>query len=291
MTFVKEICVPNNVCVKFRVFDYGGNGIEYPGGYSVMLDGEEVASGGADFRYGESKHITGDCNCPAGLSLLSIMAIDSSGSDIPMEWALSYQNSTLAEEYVFIHTMDHEAEIFEECIPDGCWHLSNPQCHDRAFATVYDDDHDDGYSEWGYNITYKGWSEVKRGNGDFCPEGNETISFGGCLPGENVAVDYRTALPTTSISLSSSSPTLCTGNTPDWVDGEGYGCDWYEENVVPGCEIYGAAYPASDGSTAKENCCYCFLVANNPMPSPSNTSSASPTASKSPLVQSPPSTS
>jgi hypothetical protein len=294
-TFVEEKCVPADVCVKFRVFDFGG-GIQVPSGYSVMLDGEEVASGGSDFSYGESKYITGNCDCPAGLTLLSIMAADISGSYIPMEWALSYQNSTSAEEYVFIRTMDHKDEIFEECIPDGCWHLTNPQCHARAFATVYVYD-DDEYSfygfDWSYNITYKGWSEVKFGDGDFCPEGNETISFGECLPGENSTVKYirptyPTYAPTTSISpTSSSSPTFCTGNTPDWVDGEDDGCDWYEENNVRGCEINGESSPAVDGSTAKENCCYCFL-SNIPMPSPSITSSASPTASKSQLVQSPP---
>jgi hypothetical protein len=294
MTFVEEICVPADVCIKFRVFDSVGDGMQVPCGYSVILDGEEVASGGADFSYGESKYITGNCGCPAGLTLLSIVAQDRSSSDIPMEWALSHQNSTLAEEYVFNRTMDHDVEIFQECIPEGCWHLTNPQCHAGASATVYyNNDDDDGFSEWWYNITYKGWSKAtKGGDGDFCPEGNETISFGECLPGENVAVDYRTIAPTTSISpTSSSSPTLCAGNTPDWVDGYGDGCDWYEENDVPGCEEYGASCPAVDGSTAKESCCYCFPVANNPIPSPSITSSASPTtALKSQLVQSPPST-
>jgi hypothetical protein len=178
MTFVDEICVPADVCVKFRVFDYWGNGIEDPGGYSVMLDGEEVANGD-DFSYGETKYITGDCHCPAGLSLLSIMTY-SIDFDIPMEWALSHQNSTSAEEYVFIRTIDHNVEIFEECIPEGYWHLTNPQCHE-AFATLYDK-YDDivEFPQWGYNITYKGWSEAKRGDGDFCPEGNETISFGEC---------------------------------------------------------------------------------------------------------------
>jgi hypothetical protein len=283
MTFVKEICVPNNVCVKFRVFDSGGDGIQDPGGYSVMLDGVEVANGD-DFSQSKTKYITGDCDCPAGLTLLSIVA---QGFN-PIEWALSHQNSTSTEEYVFTRTMyhdiDHHIEIFEECIPDGCWHLTNPQCHAGALATVHDDDNyyydDDAYDWWAYNITYKGWSEAKFGIGNFCPEGNETISFGECLPGENIAVDYRTASPTTSISPStSSSPTLCTGNTPDWVDGDGDGCDWYERNDVPGCEAYGAESPAEDDSTAKENCCYCFLVANNPMPSPSNTTLAYPTTS------------
>ena len=193
MTFVEEICVPADVCIKFRVFDSVGDGMQVPCGYSVILDGEEVASGGADFRYGESKHITGDCNCPAWLSLLSIMAIDSSGSDIPMEWALSYQNKTAEREYVFIRTMNHDIEIFEECIPDGCWHRSNPQYHAGAFGTVYYDDYyddDNGiFSDWWYNITYKGWSEFKRGNGNFC---DETISFGECLPGELTKFDVLT---------------------------------------------------------------------------------------------------
>jgi hypothetical protein len=51
--------------------------------------------------------------------------------------------------------------------------------------------------------------------------------------------EVSTYTPTISISpLSSSSPTsLCTGNIPDWVDGEGDGCDWYEWNDVPGCEV------------------------------------------------------
>jgi hypothetical protein len=129
MTFVEEICVPADVCIKFRVFDTSGDGIQDLGGYSVMLDGEEVANGGADFSYVVAKYITGDC------------------------------------------------------------------------------------------------------------------------------------------------PTLCTGNTPDWVDGFGDGCDWYKWNDLPGCELHGESSPAEDGSTAKENCCYCFLN-NNPMPSPSNTSSA-----------------
>ena len=93
MTFVEEICVPADVCVKFRVFDTAGNGLQDPGGYSVMLGGEEVANGddfwfkqGGDLKFGETKYITGDCNCPAGLSPLSIVAKDSYNADIPMDW-------------------------------------------------------------------------------------------------------------------------------------------------------------------------------------------------------------
>jgi hypothetical protein len=185
MTFVEEMCVPADVCVKFRVFDTAGDGMQVPGGYSVMLDGEEVANGddfrfnetksvtAGDFKFVETKYITGDCDCPAGLSLLSIVAKDSIDVDIPMEWALSYQNKTAAREYVFNHTMDHEVEIFEECIPEGCWHLSNPRCHvDCCADLAYD-------SDWWYNVTYGGLSKAKGGEGidQFCPEGDETISL------------------------------------------------------------------------------------------------------------------
>ena len=262
-TFVKEICVPNDECVKFRAYDTTGNGMQVPGGYSVMLDGEEVANGGADLGYGTTKYITGDCTvCPAGLSLLSIVAKDSV-QDIPMGWALSHQNSTSAEEYVFNHTMDHEVEIFEECIPDGYWHLTNPQCNgspindDDAFVSV----------DWWDNVTYKGLSKIKSGNGNFCPEGGETISFGEYLPGENIAVDYRTIAPTTSISpSSSSSPTLCT-DTPDWVDAKDYGCDSYEEDDDPGCPKYGSDPDwIGDMGSASENCCYCFPTSNQTRP-------------------------
>jgi hypothetical protein len=211
MTFVEEICVPADVCVKFRVFDTAGNGLQDPGGYSVMLGGEEVANGddfwfkqGGDLKFGETKYITGDCNCPAGLSPLSIVAKDSYNADIPMEWALSHQNSTSAEEYVFTHTMVHEVEIFEECIPDGCWHLSNPQCHTGCWTDLAVG------IDWWYNVTYNdGLPEIKGGEGrdQFCPEGDETISFGECLLGENATVKYirPTYPPTTSISPSSSS--------------------------------------------------------------------------------------
>jgi hypothetical protein len=72
MTYNEEICVPADVCIKFSVFDTGGNGMQVPGSYSVMLDGEEVANG-SDFSSDEENirfsfssdeetiHISGNC--------------------------------------------------------------------------------------------------------------------------------------------------------------------------------------------------------------------------------------
>ncbi len=125
-TFVEELCVAANECVKFRVYDSVGDGMDAPGGYSLMLDGIEVAYGG-DFGFGEIKHV-GDCSCPAGQSMLSILAVDNDYSEYSMEWALSFQNKTSLGEYFWRSTMSNNVERFEECIPNGCWHLTTPQC-------------------------------------------------------------------------------------------------------------------------------------------------------------------
>jgi secreted trypsin-like serine protease len=53
------------------------------------------------------------------------------------------------------------------------------------------------------------------------------------------------------------SPTVCTGNTENWVDFFGDGCNWYEQNDLPGCEATGAAFVGEMGA-AIDHCCYCF---------------------------------
>lgn len=55
----------------------------------------------------------------------------------------------------------------------------------------------------------------------------------------------------------SGSVSSCTGSTLNWVDVAGDGCDWYEENDLPGCNRHGNLYAGSMGP-ASENCCYCF---------------------------------
>jgi hypothetical protein len=49
-------------------------------------------------------------------------------------------------------------------------------------------------------------------------------------------------------------------DTPDWVDMEGDGCDWYKANNNPGCPKYGD-YGGNKGP-ADDNCCYCFVTAS-----------------------------
>lgn len=63
-----------------------------------------------------------------------------------------------------------------------------------------------------------------------------------------------TYTPTSASPTASSRPSTCTGNTPDWVDAFGDGCNWYESNDPKECSMY-----TGEMGPAIENCCYCFL--------------------------------
>jgi len=67
----------------------------------------------------------------------------------------------------------------------------------------------------------------------------------------------------------------CTGNTPDWKDAAGDGCEWYEINDYPGCPINGKYYEGTMG-VANDNCCYC--IGETPMPTLSPTEDGPATA-------------
>ena len=74
----------------------------------------------------------------------------------------------------------------------------------------------------------------------------------------------------TSPPVPVSAPT-CTGSTPGWVDVDGDGCEWYEQNDPLGCPYSGdwAGYDENTGevlvgeagSVANANCCHCFGTA------------------------------
>ena len=81
-----------------------------------------------------------------------------------------------------------------------------------------------------------------------------------------------------------SSPSLCTGNTPNWTDAYGFGCDLYEEYDSPGCPWYGDDFNGTMGS-ARDNCCYCSSTySRSPSTSPKPTVSPNPTYGWSPTV-------
>jgi hypothetical protein len=92
-------------------------------------------------------------------------------------------------------------------------------------------------------------------------------------------VNWPTFEPTKSPSPTATfSPSMCTGNTPNWVDMWLGGCDWYEEYDLPGCPFYGNSYDGGNG-TAMDNCCYCAL-SQSPTNSPHPTNSPYPTYSE-----------
>jgi hypothetical protein len=69
---------------------------------------------------------------------------------------------------------------------------------------------------------------------------------------------WLTYPPTKSPSPTTSPrPSACTGNIENWVDSYGDGCDWYEQNELPGCEEISTLYQGEMGS-ATDHCCYCF---------------------------------
>jgi hypothetical protein len=68
---------------------------------------------------------------------------------------------------------------------------------------------------------------------------------------------WPTSSPTVSHApTSSAEPSICIGNTVDWVDIAGDGCDWYEAVDLPGCPNFGSSYEGDMG-VANDNCCYC----------------------------------
>lgn len=60
-TFQKQVCVPENECVSFNIYDSYGDGIFSPGFFLVTLNGDTVAMG-HDFGHGTSFNF----NCAAG---------------------------------------------------------------------------------------------------------------------------------------------------------------------------------------------------------------------------------
>ncbi|KAL3778011.1 hypothetical protein ACHAW5_003434 [Stephanodiscus triporus] len=95
---------------------------------------------------------------------------------------------------------------------------------------------------------------------------------------------YPTYSPISSSPTTSSKPSSCTGDTANWVDIEGDGCNWYELNDSPGCEASGNVYTGVMGP-ATENCCYCFKNSGEETPSMySPTKSPSPTTSSKPSL-------
>lgn len=182
-TFVEEYCIPVHACIKFVVYDEGHNGMSPPGVYSLILEGEEVARGGEFDRY--YLHRIGECDCPAGESLLTVDAEKFTYLDeTQLNWSLSHQNQlkdpTLRGTPLFRGTLLHGTSsigYFEECIPDdSCYNLNifPAQIPDFAFPCI--EEYYGGH--WSYDVTFNG--TLLSSNYDeflFCPR---SIGIGEC---------------------------------------------------------------------------------------------------------------
>jgi len=62
-TFVEEICVPADACVRLRVFDIEGDGLNYPGVFALMLNGKKVVQEDGDFGRFWSYDVNGPSYC------------------------------------------------------------------------------------------------------------------------------------------------------------------------------------------------------------------------------------
>lgn len=101
-----------------------------PGNFALLLNGNEVASGGKGFEFFETARI-GECDCPEGESLFTFSAVANYFAELT--WNLSYQNGL--EEYLggsITYDYDSTTTFIEECIPTDCWVLnlypSDPFC-------------------------------------------------------------------------------------------------------------------------------------------------------------------
>lgn len=80
---------------------------------------------------------------------------------------------------------------------------------------------------------------------------------------------FHLQTPTISPAPTTSSPTPECMNTPEWIDYNGFRCDYYEVVDMPGCPYFGTndgydvntGEPVAGGSTANDNCCYCKTTA------------------------------
>ena len=45
-TYTESVCAPDDACLRFDLYDDFGDGILSPGGYTVSMDGSEIATGG-----------------------------------------------------------------------------------------------------------------------------------------------------------------------------------------------------------------------------------------------------
>lgn len=119
----QTVCVPDNVCIKFTIFDSYGDGIccSYGNGsYTVKLNGSIVATGG-HFTSQESTYF----NCPPGYSCNSAININTG----------SYATATNEYWYTYTPTLTGTYEI-STCTTNTC--NTKIWVYDHCVGLIYD---------------------------------------------------------------------------------------------------------------------------------------------------------
>lgn len=121
----EEMCIPNDECLTFEIFDTNGDGIccsNGNGSYLVLVNGEEVASGGK-FKYYD-KVLIGNCGtaCPEGKELFRVeMLTDDHASELYWSFKHEGANETM------LSGSSYPDEILQFIIEETC--IAKDECH------------------------------------------------------------------------------------------------------------------------------------------------------------------
>ena len=182
----KKMCIPNDECFIFEIFDTNGDGIccsNGNGSYSVWVNGEEVASGGK-FKYYD-KVLIGNCEtaCPEGKELFRVeMLTDDHASELYWSFKHEGANDTLLSGSSYPD--DTLQFIIEEtCIASDECHIFEvaEDCEWKSFFVAYNADCGLGFEDV---ITYEYIYPTHKNKGDETKPGY-SLNLNGVEVGNN----------------------------------------------------------------------------------------------------------
>lgn len=236
----RDLCLPKHLVHEFYLEDGGGNGLQSPGYFKLVMNGREFN----EANFGSSKmsvFVSGDSQeCASGSSRFNLeLKFDDSAWHLFWEirdsnnYILADASDTFgysANEYYDLY--DRSLLMFDLCLPVG------------DYTFVIRDDNGDGISSPGYYALAMEGEEFKRGGGDGGFQTVDSIPF---------AVSDKTLLNTESEQQPGAPSDLKCDDSIGFVDRFGKGCSWYNSN---GCDA-ALTNQNSAGVSARQACCSC----------------------------------